>query len=82
MPGHDKAAAKQKFIAFLEQKNLRVTAQRQAIIDRMIAVARDDVPWLWGFHPKDYSLYHGWLTNLRSVYIDTKIAAQATVIHR
>lgn len=25
---------------------------------------------------------HGWLTNLRSVYIDTKIAAQATLIQR
>jgi DNA recombination protein RmuC len=25
---------------------------------------------------------HGWLTNLRSVYIDTKIAAQASLIQR
>ena len=25
---------------------------------------------------------HGWLTNLRSVYLDTKIAAQASLIQR
>jgi Fur family ferric uptake transcriptional regulator len=37
MLGHDKAAAKQKFIAFLEQKNLRVTAQRQAIIETVFS---------------------------------------------
>ena len=33
MASPEKLAAKQKFIAFLEQKNLRMTAQRMAIID-------------------------------------------------
>jgi Fur family transcriptional regulator, ferric uptake regulator len=33
MPGPEKVAAKQKFMEFLVRKNLRITAQRQAIID-------------------------------------------------
>jgi Fur family ferric uptake transcriptional regulator len=33
MPAPEKQAAKQKFLAFLATKNLRVTAQRQAIVD-------------------------------------------------
>jgi Fur family ferric uptake transcriptional regulator len=33
MPLMGKAAAKKKFLAFLESKNLRVTSQRQIIID-------------------------------------------------
>jgi ABC-type transport system substrate-binding protein len=36
---------------------------RQAVIDRMLAVLRHDSPWVWGFHPVDYTLRHSWLTN-------------------
>jgi ABC-type transport system substrate-binding protein len=37
--------------------------ERQAIIDRMLAILRHDSPWIWGYHPKDYALRHAWLTN-------------------
>ncbi len=37
--------------------------ERQAIIDRMLAILNEDTPWVWGFHPKDYSLRHAWLKN-------------------
>lgn len=37
--------------------------ERQAIIDRMLAILHEDTPWVWGFHPKDYSLRHAWLLN-------------------
>ncbi len=33
----DKATAKQKFLTFLEQKNLRLTTQRQAIVDTVFS---------------------------------------------
>jgi hypothetical protein len=36
---------------------------RQAIIDRMVDILRADAPWVWGFHPKDYTLKHAWLGN-------------------
>jgi ABC-type transport system substrate-binding protein len=37
--------------------------ERQAIIDEMSAIARADAPWLWGLHPKEYGLAHGWVLN-------------------
>ena len=37
--------------------------ERQALIDRMLAILHEDTPWVWGFHPKDYSLRHAWLKN-------------------
>ncbi len=37
--------------------------ERQAVIDEMLAVARRDGPWLWGFYPKAFSLHHQWLAN-------------------
>jgi ABC-type transport system substrate-binding protein len=36
---------------------------RQEIIDRMLAILHEDAPWVWGYHPKDYSLRHAWLLN-------------------
>ena len=38
-------------------------AQRQEIIDRMIAILREDAPWVYLLYPKDYTLAHGWVYN-------------------
>ena len=37
--------------------------ERQAIIDQMVEILRHDAPWVWGLHPKDYSLTHQWVYN-------------------
>ncbi|MCX8087212.1 MAG: ABC transporter substrate-binding protein [Rhodocyclaceae bacterium] len=37
--------------------------ERQRIIDEMLAILHEDSPWVWGFHPKDYTLRHAWLKN-------------------
>ena len=50
---------------FEQMKNMENGAERQAIIDRMLAIARDDAPWVWGFHPKDFILSHAWLQNVK-----------------
>lgn len=34
--------------------------KRQAKIDQLVKIARDDAPWLWGFHPIMFSLSHQW----------------------
>jgi hypothetical protein len=39
--------------------------ERQGLIDRMVRIARDDAPWAWGFHPKDYGLAHAWVRNVK-----------------
>jgi peptide/nickel transport system substrate-binding protein len=48
---------------FEKMKAMDNGPERQAIIDRMIAILRRDAPWVWGYHPKDYTLHHQWLSN-------------------
>jgi ABC-type transport system substrate-binding protein len=50
---------------FDKMKDMPNGPARQAVIDRMVAIARRDAPWVWGFHPKGFSLYHAWLTNAK-----------------
>ena len=48
---------------FDQVKNMENSPARQALIDRMVAMVRRDAPWIWGVHPKKYSLRHSWLSN-------------------
>lgn len=48
---------------FERMKAMDNGADRQAAIDEMTAIARSDAPWLWGLHPKEYGLAHGWVLN-------------------
>jgi ABC-type transport system substrate-binding protein len=50
---------------FERMKNLDDGPERQVLIDEMIANARHDSPWIWGYFPKGFSLHHAWLTNLK-----------------
>src|SRR5690606_9059957 len=48
---------------FEQMRSMENTPERQRIIDRMVEILRRDAPWVWGFHPKDYTLGHAWLYN-------------------
>lgn len=48
---------------FTAMKNMDNTPQRQAIIRRMNRILQEDAPWIFGFHPKSYTLSHSWLYN-------------------
>jgi oligopeptide transport system substrate-binding protein len=48
---------------FERMKNMPNSPERQKIIDRMVEIARADAPWIWGVHPKKYSLRHSWISN-------------------
>jgi len=50
---------------FDQMKDMDNGPARQAIIDRMVALLRHDAPWDWAYYPKDYSLYHSWLFNVK-----------------
>ena len=50
---------------FEQMKNMENSPERQRIIDRMLEILRQDSPWLWGHHPKNYVLQHGWLHNVK-----------------
>jgi oligopeptide transport system substrate-binding protein len=48
---------------FEKMRAMENSPERQALIDRMLTILHEDTPWVWGFHPKDYSLRHAWLLN-------------------
>lgn len=39
--------------------------ERFRIIQQMADIAREDAPWIWGFHPKSFALYHAWNHNIK-----------------
>ncbi|MFA7399931.1 MAG: ABC transporter substrate-binding protein [Sideroxydans sp.] len=50
---------------FEQMKNMDNSPIRQALIDEALEILRRDSPWLWGYHPKQYVLQHGWLHNIK-----------------
>lgn len=50
---------------FDQMKNMDNSPQRQVIIDKMVDILRHDAPWIWGFYPKGFSLYHSWYGNVK-----------------
>jgi ABC-type transport system substrate-binding protein len=50
---------------FDQMKTMSNGPRRQQIIDRMVRIAQRDAPWIWGFHPKSFSLFHSWFHNVQ-----------------
>ncbi len=50
---------------FKKMRNMENGAERLAIIEQMQAMIRHDAPWIFGLHPKSFSLYHSWYRNLK-----------------
>jgi len=49
---------------FNEIKTMQNSPQRQEKIQKMLNIVREDVPWVWGFHPKSLALSHVWFKNV------------------
>ena len=50
---------------FRQMENMRNSPERAAIIQDMLTIVRQDAPWIWGFHPVTYGLYHAWYLNAK-----------------
>jgi len=48
---------------FERMKNMENGPERQQIIRQMVHLVQQDAPWVFGFHPKNYTLGHRWLYN-------------------
>jgi ABC-type transport system substrate-binding protein len=48
---------------FVRMKDMADGPERRRLLDRMVAILREESPWLFGFYPKAYSLHHGWYRN-------------------
>ncbi|MBC7803510.1 MAG: ABC transporter substrate-binding protein [Candidatus Parcubacteria bacterium] len=51
---------------FEKMRNMPSGPERQQIIDRMTEIFRHDAPWIGGFHPKNFALFHSWLGNAKA----------------
>ncbi len=45
---------------------MKNSQKRREIIKEMLKIVQSDSPWIWGFHPKSFSLSHGWVENTES----------------
>ncbi len=50
---------------FDQMKNMENGPERQAVIDRIVELVREDAPWAFGFHPKGFTLHHAWYHNVK-----------------
>lgn len=48
---------------FDRMKNMSNNSERKKLIADMVDVIRQDAPWIWGFHPQQFSLQHDWFLN-------------------
>ncbi|MBZ0220307.1 MAG: ABC transporter substrate-binding protein [Candidatus Methylomirabilis sp.] len=50
---------------FKTMENMENGPARQKVIDGMNEILRRDAPWVWGYHPVAFSLFHGWVENVK-----------------
>jgi ABC-type transport system substrate-binding protein len=50
---------------FEQMRNMDDNEQRYQIIQTMQDIVRKDAPFVFGFHPKNFSLFHHWYKNLK-----------------
>tara|TARA_B110000037_G_scaffold35478_1_gene43127 strand:+ start:3389 stop:5533 length:2145 start_codon:yes stop_codon:yes gene_type:complete len=51
---------------FLKMKNMKNSLEREILINKILKIIQNDSPWVWGFHPKSFSLSHKWVENIES----------------
>jgi len=49
---------------FDQMNTMENSPERLAIIKKMLIIAQQDSPWVWGFNPKALGLYHSWYHNI------------------
>jgi ABC-type transport system substrate-binding protein len=54
---------------FERMENMEDSPERSAIIREMLDIARKDAPWMWGFYPVGFGLYHEWFQNAKPMAI-------------
>ena len=50
---------------FVAMRGMPSGPARQALIDQMLTIVREDSPWIWGVHPQAYALAHQWVKNAK-----------------
>ena len=50
---------------FEQMRSMDNSSERYKIIQKMQHILQHDAPWIFGFHPKNFALYHQWFHNLK-----------------
>ncbi|MGB4498564.1 MAG: ABC transporter substrate-binding protein [Methylococcaceae bacterium] len=50
---------------FEQMRSMDNSPERYEIIQKMQHILQHDAPWIFGFHPKNFALYHQWFHNLK-----------------
>ena len=50
---------------FEKMRNMDNGEERYQLIQELQEIIRHEAPWIFGFHPKSFALYHGWYSNLK-----------------
>ena len=50
---------------FKEMENMDNGPERLEIIREMTRILQEDSPWVWGYHPVAFGLYHAWAGNVK-----------------
>ncbi|MBM4201543.1 MAG: peptide ABC transporter substrate-binding protein, partial [Gammaproteobacteria bacterium] len=54
--------------------------ERLALIQQLQDIVRHDAPWIFGYHPKSFSLHHAWYRNLKpNLMANNELKYQAIV---
>jgi len=55
-----------KFDALFDKmENMDNSPARLLVIKKMLSIAQQDSPWVWGYHPLSFGLYHKWIKNIK-----------------
>ncbi|MDC9724934.1 MAG: ABC transporter substrate-binding protein [Gammaproteobacteria bacterium] len=52
-------------LLFEKMRVMSNTKERKETINKMFAILTEDSPWVWGYHPKQFSLHHAWNKNVK-----------------
>ena len=58
---------------FTQVESMANGDERQQLLGRLVEVAREDAPWIWGYHPLRFELFHEWLANTKPMSISYNI---------
>lgn len=50
---------------YVKMRGMDPGPERQKVIDKMVHILQRDAPWVFGYHPVAYSLYHSWYGNAK-----------------
>ena len=69
---------------FTEILSMLDSPERQQKINELLAIVRKDSPWVWGFHPIDFTLSHQWnrVSKLHGIANNTLKYDQIDVVKR